>query len=215
MATSSPKTSPPIGTDEDYRIIEKSAGITTPNAQLREKLAKFFTLWPRNSDRDLAHARQAAVHQAIQRLKTKAEPLLQQLGYPSYKGDDLSKAARALAYGDALDWLGVSKELAEHLQRLVDQANNVSDAKLTDKGGRPRDTVFQMMLDSLVDIYEGSTGHKAGISYHGKYQGRYFRFVKECITRFAPQLSREDDALGKAIQRHLKERRSRLGMDKT
>ena len=206
---------PRKGTDEDYRCIEAAAGIETPNHQFRHRLARCIERWA-HWEPDYSEVRHAASLKAVRQLKTDAQRLLRDLTYPTYIGDDQSEQAQALAYGYAMDFLGASGVLVQHLHELVEQANETLDVMPPDKGGRPADVEFAMLIQCLANLYEEFTPRAAGVSYHGTtYQGPFFRFVNECLERLAPSLSRENVALGKALQRHLSRRKRRRRMDRT
>ena len=74
-----------------------------------------------------------------------------------------------------------------------------------------------MLIDCLTDLYEEFADQRARLSQNvGLYQGPFFHFVEACLERLAPSLPRRsNEALGKALQRHLKRRRQHYGMDKT
>ena len=201
---------PRIGTDEDYRCIETAAGIETPNHQFRHRLARCIEWWAHWKP-DYSNVRHAASLKAVRKLRAHAEPLLRDLTYPKVQREQ----ARALAYGSALDWLGVSDVLVQELQHLVEQADMALEVMSPDKRGRPADARFEMLIHCLTELYQEFTPRAAGISYRGKYKGPFFRFVNACLERLAPSLSREDAALGKALQRHLSERKRPRHMDRT
>ncbi len=164
---------PRIGTDEDYRCIETAAGIETPNHQFRHRLARCIERWA-HWEPDYSEVRHAASLKAVRQLRAHAEPLLRDLTYPKVQ----SEQARALAYGSALDWLGVSDVLVRELRHLVEQADMALEVMPPDKGGRPADARFEMLIHCLANLYEEYTPRAAGISYRGKYKGPFFRFVK-------------------------------------
>lgn len=199
---------PPIGTDEDYRCIEKAAGIETPNHRFRHRLARCIERWTYYSEPDYSNVRQATFLKAVRHLKTDAEHLLRDLTYPTYNGDDQSEQAQALAYGDAVDFLGASGVLVQHLHELVEQANETLDAMPLDKGGRPPDVAFEMLIRTLANFYMNETKKKPSVTwdaYGERYSGAFFDFIAVCIRTFAPRYaSKTNHALGKAIQRALK-----------
>ena len=197
---------PRIGTDEDYRCIEKAAGIETPNHRFRHRLARRIERWVYNSE---PNVRQATFLKAVRQLKTDAEHLLRDLTYPTYNGDDQSEQAQALAYGDAVDFLGASGVLVQHLHELVEQANETLDVMPPDKGGRPPDVELQMLIRTLAIFYKDETGKKPSVTWdeprEQRYSGAFFDFVEACCRAFAPRhATKTNQALGKAIQRALK-----------
>jgi hypothetical protein len=153
----------------------------------------------------------AAFMKAVRRLRADAHRLLDDLTGPERYDDD---SEEAWAYDAASIWLDGKLDI-EHLREFIEEADIILDVTLPPKGGRPTDVKFQVLVEGLTKLYENVTGRKAGVTYHGIYQGPFFRFVKEVIERLSPTLCQKDDTLGKALQRHLKRRRKRLGMDKT
>ncbi len=205
---------PRMGTDEDFRCIETVAGIETPNDQFRRQLARCMGDWA-HWEPDETNVRPAGFLKAVRQLRKDAEPLLRDLTYHKYSGDDQSKRAQALAYAYARDWLGVGDTLVQELRHLIEQAEINLDVTSSDAGGRPANAKFDMLIDCLADLYEEFTDRVAGVSYDGTFKGPFFRFVNECLERLAPSLSRKNRALGKALQRHLRRRKKRFGMDGT
>ena len=113
------------------------------------------------------------------------------------------------AYEYAVIELGLlGGNLDEQLRRLIETADIWLDITPDDKGGRPTDLAFQVLVERLASLYERQVGRKAGTSYD-RVQGPFFRFVRECRDQFALPLERQDSALGKAIYRCLKKRRQR------
>ncbi len=149
---------PPIGTDEDYRCIEKAAGIETPNHRFRHRLARCIERWAYYSEPDYSNVRQATFLKAVRQLKTDAEHLLRDLTYPTYVGDDQSEQAQALAYEYAMIFLGARDVLVQDLHELVEQANETLDVMPPDKGGRPADVAFEMLIRTLAFFYQDETG---------------------------------------------------------
>ncbi len=205
---------PRIGTDEDYRRIETAAGIETPNHRFRHRLDRCIERWDYHSEPDYSNVRQAAFLKAVRQLKTDAEPLLRDLTYPTYIGDDQSEQAQALAYGYAVDWLGASDVLVQHLHELVEQADIALDVMPPDEGGRPPDVEFAMLIRALAHFYRRETGKKPSVTwdaYTELYCGAFFDFVKACCRAFAPTYAtKTNQALGKATQRALKKLRVSL-----
>ena len=201
---------PRIGTDEDYRCIETAAGIETPNHGFRHRLARCIERWAYLSEPDYSNVSQATFLKAVRKLKTDAEHLLRNLIYPTYNGDDQSEQAQALAYGYAVDWLGESDVLVQHLHELVEQANETLDVMPPDKGGRPADVAFQMLIRTLAKFYMKETKKKPSVTWghHGereRYSGAFFDLVEACCRAFAPRYAtKTNQALGKATQRALK-----------
>ncbi len=201
---------PRIGTDEDYRRIETAAGIETPNHRFRHRLDRCIERWPYLSEPDYSNVRQAMFLKAVRQLKTHAEHLLRDLTYPTYNGDDQSEQAQARAYGDAVDFLGASDVLVQHLHELVEQANETLDAMPPDKGGRPPDVAFEMLIRTLANFYMKETKKKPSVTWghHGereRYSGAFFDLVEACCRAFAPRYAtKTNQALGKATQRALK-----------
>ncbi len=199
---------PRIGTDEDYRCIETAAGIETPNHQFRHRLARCIERWAYYSEPDYSNVRQATFLKAVRQLKTDAEHLLRDLTYPTYIGDDQSEQARALAYGYAVDFLGASDVLVQHLHELVEQANETLDVMPPDKGGRPPDVAFEMLIRTLANFYMNETKKKPSVTwdaYEERYSGAFFDFIAVCIRTLAPRYAaKTNHAVGKAIQRALK-----------
>jgi len=201
---------PRIGTDEDYRRIETAAGIETPNHRFRHRLDRCIERWDYHSEPDYSNVRQATFLKAVRQLKTDAEHLLRDLTYPTYIGDDQSEQAQALAYGYAMDFLGASDVLVQHLHELVEQANETLDAMPPDKGGRPPDVELQMLIHTLAIFYKDETGKKPSVFWdhhgeHARYSGAFFDFVEACCRAFAPRYAtKTNQALGKATQRALK-----------
>ncbi len=199
---------PRIGTDEDYRCIETAAGIETPNHRFRHRLARCIDRWVYHSEPDYSNVRQATFLKAVRQLKTDAEHLLRDLTYPTYIGDDQSEQAQALAYGYAMDFLGARDVLVQHLHELVEQANETLDVMPPDKGGRPPDVEFEMLIRTLAIFYKDETGKKPSVTwdaYGERYSGAFFDFIAVCIRTFAPRYAaKTNHALGKAIQRALK-----------
>ncbi len=199
---------PRIGTDEDYRRIETAAGIETPNHRFRHRLDRCIERWVYDSEPDYSNVRQATFLKAVRQLKTHAEHLLRDLTYPTYIGDDQSEQARALAYGFALDFLGASDVLVQHLHELVEQANETLDVMPPDKGGRPPDVAFEMLLRTLANFYKDETGKKPTVTWdehNNRYSGTFLKFLQACCRAFAPKYAaKTNQALGKATQRALK-----------
>ena len=199
---------PRIGTDEDYRRIETAAGIETPNHRFRHRLDRCIERWDYHSEPDYSNVRQATFLKAVRQLKTDAEHLLRDLTYPTYIGDDQSEQARAL--GDAVDFLGASDVLVQDLHELVEQANETLDVMPPDKGGRPADVEFQMLIRTLAKFYMKETKKKPSVTWdhhgeHARYSGAFFDFVEACCRVFAPRYAiKTNQALGKATQRALK-----------
>ena len=207
---------PQIGTDEDFQHIEAAGGIKSPNQKFRRKLVRcieYSARW----EPDYPEVRDAELLKALRRLKAHAEPLLNDLTYPNYRGDDQRKRAQASAYGLALDFLGVGDALDHILRELVYQADLRLDVTAEDRGGRSPDARFEELIDCLTNLYEEFADQRARLSQNvGLYQGPFFHFVEACLERLAPSLPRRsNEALGKALQRHLKRRRQHYGMDKT
>ena len=204
-----------MATDKDYLTIENALGLDVPDEAVRHQLDRISDIAARNWEPDDTTVRQADFLRAVRQLKRDAEALLKDLSYPSYRGDNQQKQSQAIAYGRAIDWLADEDSLKKHLIQLVESAEITLDVEPPDKGGKSPDHAFEWLIGSLTNLYERTTGREAGVTYHGTYQGPFFHFVKECIERLAPTFSREDDALGKALQRYIQRRRKRSVMDKT
>ncbi len=190
---------PRIGTDEDYQAIEKAAGIETPNDAFRRQLSIHIEHCRKRLEAGNRDFRHSVFLKAVKRIRKKALGLLDDLTGQGKYADDSEKA---WANDAASIWL-TGKLDVEHLRELIGEADVILDV-MTGIGGRPADANVQMLLEDLTSLYEEVTGRKAGVTYHGIYQGPFFRFVKEIIDRLAPTLCQEDDTLGKALQRHLK-----------
>ncbi len=198
---------PRKGTDEDYRCIETAAGIETPNHQFRHRLARCIESWAR-WEPDYSDFKNVPVLKAVRQLRAHAEPLLSDLTYPKYTGDDQNKKARALSYGYALDWMGVRDVLDLELRHLVEQADITLEVMPPDTGGRLADLKFEMLIRALAHFYRRETGEKPSVpwdAYTELYCGAFFDFVKACCRAFAPKYAaKTNQALGKATQRALK-----------
>ncbi len=196
-----------IGTDEDYQCIEQAAGIKSPNNAFRDELATTIQNWANGQLDDSANFRPAATMKSLKQVAADAARLHQSLSdeslfdlcYQEYIWGD------EFVFGHELeDSMSERKPLVEHLESLIQILNSILAAAPKHKGGRPPDLSFLALLGGLTHIYERETGRKAGVTYHGTYQGPYFRFVRECIRRLVPDFCRQDATLGKALQRYLK-----------
>ena len=94
-------------------------------------------------------------------------------------------------------------------RELVEQANETLDVMPPDKGGRPADVEFKMLIRTLAIFYKDETGKKPSVTWdeprEQRYSGAFFDFVEACCRAFAPRhATKTNQALGKAIQRALK-----------
>ncbi len=198
---------PPVGTDEEYRCIEQAAGIETPNHQFRHRLARRIERWAR-WEPNYSNVRPAALLKAVRQLKKDAVPLLRDLTYPTYTGDNQIELARAQAYESALLMLGVNDALDQQLQYLIDLADFHLDFLPSDQGGRPADVEFAVLIHSLAHFYRDETGKKPSVTWdehHNRYSGAFLNFFQACCRAFAPRYAaKTNQALGKATQRALK-----------
>jgi hypothetical protein len=165
-------------------------------------------MWLKRPEHDLTTVRPGAFLKALRKIKLDASRLLDDLSVTS------ANEKTAVAYEYAIIELGlVGGTLTEQLRALIETADIWEDTT-RDRGGRPTDVGFELLIGRLAQLYEEHLGRRAGTS-SDRTQGPFFRFVRECRDRFALPLYRQDDALGKAIYRFLKKRRQRLNRDKT
>jgi len=77
-------------------------------------------------------------------------------------------------------------------------------------------SALKTLILSLAGIYQGMSGREPGISFSPSsraYDGPFFRFVIACLLVYRPQEAKNRQALGKSIQRFLKD--ARTTMDKS
>lgn len=180
----------------DLGSIEKAANIPSPNPLIRKELPKFARRWRNKARNDPEASTPAAYVRALNGLRSDSLRLLQRLG---------GKSALTAATEDAvLVVLGSGKQesLIETLSGIVETAE-IEVENATRGRGRLPESHFRLALEELIAIYETTTSRKAGVSNSGPF----FRFVREVLKLLAPGLSRQDAALGKAIQRHVAVRR--------
>jgi hypothetical protein len=194
-----------IGTEEAYRTVEEAAGIKSPNHPFRRELARCIKNWSAYPRYDVTNVRSAAILRAVERLSADARRLLNTLMSTTEEED--------AAYG----FVGVMSgspgkigELIDRLHWLIDVLEKILKITPEDKGGRPREERRDLLIWDLAEIYEKGKGKKAGISRRDGYGGPFFRFVKESRDRCDLLLPRNDDALGRALERSLARRRERF-----
>ena|SRR5215218_1227386 len=92
--------------------------------------------------------------------------------------------------------------MEDDARNLAWAANRAAEARPDSKGGAPADEAFHKLLDILIDVYEESTGRKATY-FHGDsgYHGRFIGFAAGALKLC--QVSKTNDALGKALERKL------------
>jgi hypothetical protein len=109
--------------------------------------------------------------------------------------------------------------LINHLTELIGLIDNALQSLPIDKGGRKRNEPLQLLICHLADFYRQSTGQRPRISwndYDQQSRGPFLRLVSRVLKVFAPDLVKDDNALGADIKRALKWwRQTPLGMDKT
>jgi len=190
-------------TEDDYRAIELTLKIAVSDGNLRRGLKEVCETanWYAEQEHDPSKFKATPYSKALHLMRAHAEKLLRDVTSPTGKPNDQSE--KAWAYEHA-QMAAFGEVLVEPLKEFISNVN-ITLEQLTGKGGRPQDQAFEVLLGRLAELYE-TTGKRAGVSYRGKYSGPFFHFVKICLTRLAPAYNREDDALGKAIQRNLRKR---------
>jgi hypothetical protein len=185
-------------------------GYQIANHEFRGELERLIVSWLKRPKHDLTTVRPATFLRAVRKIKSGATGLLDTLTGASARDDKES-----WAYEYAVIELGLAgAKLENQLRHLIETADICLEITPDDKGGRPTDLAFQILIERLASLYERQAGRSAGTSYD-RVQGPFFRFVRECRDQFDLPLERQDNALGKAIYRCLKKRRQRLSQDKT
>lgn len=186
--------------------IESILGKSSPDEDLRNDLA--WTLWhytrgKAGQDGSLPE-RQSDLRRYVESLDETTQPLRDLLA-KWYYDDDATAATVAIM----LDAAGVDMgQLVEQLEVILSVTKTVDVDK--DKGGRPSDNEFKVLMVRVVDIFQQATGRRATLTWDAVervFAGKFFRVAElvDAAAASATQTERQSHSgLGNLLRRLLK-----------
>ncbi len=206
--------------EKDWRRIEATLGIEKPNPGIRCGVANNILLYLA-PEPQLARVRPSQLRKSINKILKDARQLRADLVFEDDEEDqdDLQEWARA-----KIVFTCIRPRDREPLLSSLDQVIKTLEGDLAsmppNKGGRPRDATLYGLTHSLALAYCEATGEIPTVTYDAykdqePYRGRFLEFVQAVLTVFGPSLDKGNQALGKAVQRVLKDWRTQMVMDKS
>lgn len=221
--------------EEAWREIERTLSFSAPSTAVRTEIAE--AVWNALAHVPGRSVRNAGVRGAVELLRDAATTLRDGLSIDFEANPVRAKAARLVRPKLAIhriedietyqpEQLPETPTPYDQLISLLNEVIGRADCareRLQDRGGRAPDPVLPPLITDLASIFERATGHRATSSYRdlpdeeedeydtcGGYDSPFLNFVEAVVKQAAPGHVREHNALGKLIQRVLKEWRMRL-----
>lgn len=207
--------------EKDWRHIEATLGIEKPDPGFRRRVANCVNLYLLSPAPQLDRVRPGHLRKSITKILKDARQLRADLVFEDDGEDqeDLQEWARA-----KIVFTRMRPRDRETLLSSLDQVIKTLEGDLAsmppNRGGRPRDATLYGLTHSLALAYRDTTGKFPTVTYdhykpHEPYRGRFLEFVQAVLTVFGPNLDKGNQALGKAVQRVLKDWRTQMVMDKS
>ena len=206
--------------EKGWRRIEATLGIEKPNPGFRRGVATtvmIYLAWP---EPQLARVRPRHLRKSINKILKDARQLRADLVFEDDEEDqdDLQEWARVLV-NNSIGYRDHETLLAS-LEQVVKTLEGIMASLPSSRGGRPRNVTLYGLTHHLADEYFHATGEIPTMTHDPfqddePYRGQFFDFVRTVLEVFAPQYDSGNLALGKSIQRTLRDWRTRTVMDKT
>ncbi len=206
--------------EKDWRRIEATLGIEKPNPGIRCGVANNILLYLAWPEPQLARVRPRHLRKSINKILKDARQLRADLVFEDDEEDqdDLQEWARVLV-NNSIGYRDHETLLAS-LEQVVKTLEGIMASLPSSRGGRPRNVTLYGLTHHLADEYFHATGEIPTMTHDPfqddePYRGQFFDFVRTVLEVFAPQYDSGNLALGKSIQRTLRDWRTRTVMDKT
>jgi hypothetical protein len=198
-----PDSATPSVSEEAWREIEATLGLTAPDPDLRRKLTHRIIDFLEHPP--LEDPRPAEVRRWLMRVQKNAERLLSDFEFPD-KLDEESWQ-RFLVANSELRW-DVLERLVSTLNSLIKLTQERLENTPPDKGGKPSDEFSWGAIYDLATIFHSATGKKPTVAFDpyaasAPYKGAFFNFAEKTYRHLAPRYVRTNQAFGKLAQRAL------------
>ncbi len=204
-----------------WRRIEATLGIEKPNPGIRCGVANSILLYLAWPEPQLARVRPSHLRKSINKILKDARQLRADFVFEDDEEDqdDLQEWARAKIVFTCIRSRD-REPLLSSLDQVVKTLEGIMASLPSSRGGRPRNVTLYGLTHHLADEYFHATGEIPTMTHDPfqddePYRGQFFDFVRTVLEVFAPQYDSGNLALGKSIQRTLRDWRTRTVMDKT
>jgi len=215
--------------EERWRELEATLGLEEPNNEVRKSIALHVSKHLFSAELGFPKQRPGPQKKWITRIRKKAQDLTDVLDWGA--SDDESDDAWNQMYA-AYDLLPRNEQenLLALLRGMLAQADNILARLPKDKGGASANDFAWGLVFDLAFLYEWATKQQPTITYNNyghldsdysedgnvaNYESPFLDFVATVLRVFAPDRAKGNLALGKHVQRVLKEWRRRRGCKDT
>jgi hypothetical protein len=188
--------------EEAWREIEATLGLTSPDPDLRRKLEDRIIDFVEHPP--LPDPRPAQVRKWLSQVRRDAQRLLDNFELPEeLKGADWQRFLVLRQMPEA-----ISERLPSILTSLIRDTERRLERTPRDKGGSPDDGFTGNAIYDLATLFSTTTGRRPTVTYDNygrepRYGGEFFQFVDVTLRRLAPRFSKNNQALGMMIKRVL------------